>query len=110
MVFSPLSYFFSVVLFVIFTGHTSFATKSRLVIGGLAGIKVDGQGWSSKGVVPAVELALERVNKHSDILKDYHLGIEWKDSKVCQNIEMNYIIAVFHKRQACVLMVNDLFS
>jgi gamma-aminobutyric acid type B receptor len=53
------------------------------VIGGLAGINIEEEAWSSAGVIPAVELALERVNNHSDILKDYYLDIEWKDSRVC---------------------------
>ena len=81
---SRLTIFFQVVLpFVLFNSHRSLATKSRLVIGGLAGIDIHQEGWSSAGVIPAIELALERVNNHSDILKDYHLDIEWKDSRVC---------------------------
>lgn len=75
--------FFRVVLFILFTSHVSLAAKSRLVIGGLVGINIEEEAWSSAGVIPAVELALERVNNHSDILKDYYLDIEWKDSRVC---------------------------
>lgn len=86
MVSSPLLYFISALLFALFTEHTSCAAKTKLVIGGLAGLNVQGNGWCSAGIVPAVELALERVNNHSDILKDYHLDIEWKDAKVRQNV------------------------
>ena len=68
--------------------HTCAAMKCRLVIGGLAGIDIYEEGWSSAGVIPAIELALERVNNHSDILKDYHLDIEWKDSRVCNSNEV----------------------
>ena len=74
--------------------------KCRLVIGGLAGIDIYEEGWSSAGVIPAIELALERVNNHSDILKDYHLDIEWKDSRVCNSNEVPWIMM----RIMCILM------
>lgn len=83
MTFSTISpYSTLTVLVVLWWSQVSLATKYRLVIGGLAGIDIQNEGWSSAGVIPAVELALERVNNHSDILKDYYLDIEWKDSKV----------------------------
>ena len=101
MVSSPLLYFISVPLFAFFTEHTSWAAKSRLVIGGLAGLNVQGNGWCSAGIVPAVELALERVNNHSDILKDYHLDIEWKDAKVCQNVVFVYLLGNIYECGFC---------
>ena len=75
------SFFQVAFLFILFDRRMCLATKSRLVIGGLAGIDIDQEGWSSAGVIPAIELALERVNNHSNILKDYYLDIEWKDSR-----------------------------
>ena len=81
------SIFQGVFLLILFDRHTCLATKSRLVIGGLVGIDIDQEGWSSAGVMPAIELALERVNNYSNILKDYYLDIEWKDSGVKYNFE-----------------------
>lgn len=77
---------FGVPLFILLTYHTSLAAKSRLLIGGMAGIHIHEEGWSSAGVIPAIELALERVNNHSDILNEYYLEIDWKDSRVRKQV------------------------
>ena len=76
----------TLLLFITSMWCVTYGRKTRLVIGGLAGINIQTAGWSSSGVIPAIELALERVNKFSDILKEYYLVVDWRDSQVtCLN-------------------------
>ena len=54
----------------------------NLYIGTFYGINVSSKGWSSKGVMPAVQMALEHVNGDQSILAGYSLHEDWRDSKV----------------------------
>ena len=69
-------------------GHLSFATSSTsnetkpLFIGGFYGVNVSSKGWSSEGVIPAVQMALDHVNSDPSILSGYTLHQHWRDSKV----------------------------
>ncbi|XP_022781204.1 gamma-aminobutyric acid type B receptor subunit 2-like isoform X3 [Stylophora pistillata] len=53
----------------------------NLYIGTFYGINVSSKGWSSKGVMPAVQMALEHVNGDQSILAGYSLHEDWRDSK-----------------------------
>ena len=39
-------------------------------------------GWSSAGIVPAIEMAIKDVNERADILPGYQLILDMKDSTV----------------------------
>lgn len=56
--------------------------KEKLYIGTFYGINVSSKGWSSKGVMPAVQMALDHVNRDRSILPGYMLYEDWRDSKV----------------------------
>jgi gamma-aminobutyric acid type B receptor len=56
--------------------------KKDLYVGGLISIDVSKGGWSSAGVLPAVQIALEDINNSTEILKDYELKMIPKDTKV----------------------------
>ena len=53
-----------------------------LYIGTFYAVSVSSKGWSSKGVMPAVQMALDHVNKNQSILPGYTLQEDWRDSKV----------------------------
>ncbi|RMX37700.1 hypothetical protein pdam_00004335 [Pocillopora damicornis] len=53
----------------------------NLYIGTFYGVNVSSKGWSSKGVMPAVRMALDHVNRDRSILAGYILQEEWRDSK-----------------------------
>ena len=53
-----------------------------LYIGTFYAVSVSSKGWSSKGVMPAVQMALDHVNNNQSILPGYTLHEDWRDSKV----------------------------
>lgn len=40
------------------------------------------QSVTGRGVMPSVKLALDHVNEHSDILRNYRLHMWWNDTEV----------------------------
>ncbi|XP_077986164.1 gamma-aminobutyric acid type B receptor subunit 2-like [Glandiceps talaboti] len=54
--------------------------KIPLTLIGLMSFEVE-DGWSGGGVVPAVEMAVEDVNRNLDILSGYELRISWDDDQ-----------------------------
>ena len=56
--------------------------KEKLYIGTFYGVNISSIGWSSEGVMPAVQMALDHVNKDQSILPEYTLYEDWRDSKV----------------------------
>lgn len=52
----------------------------NLTIGGI--FPMSGSWAGGQGCLPAVEMALEDVNNNSEILADFYLNMEAKDSKV----------------------------
>ncbi len=57
-----------------------------LHIAGLFPVTADSvEGEIGQGVMPAVELALQHVNAHPDILPGYDLNIIWDDTQVKYN-------------------------
>ena len=58
------------------------AAKKELWIGAFFTVDISDGGWSSAGVLPAVEMALEDVNNSTEILRDYTLKMDWRDTKV----------------------------
>ena len=68
-----------------FAAKTEKSTsKMNLHIGGLFGVNVAKGSWSTAGVIPALEMALDHVNGDPSILVDYQLKYVWNDSKVCR--------------------------
>ena len=59
-------------------------SKETLFIGGLFGLDTILGGWNSAGIIPAVQMAIDHINNSSQYLRDYHLELLIKDSKVCQ--------------------------
>lgn len=58
-----------------------FCLKSKnLTIGGI--FPMSGSWAGGQGCLPAVEMALEDVNRNMEILPDFHLNMDPKDSKV----------------------------
>lgn len=53
-----------------------------LYIGTFYDVNVSSKGWSSKGVMPAVQMALDHVNQNQSILPGYTLHEDSRDSKV----------------------------
>lgn len=57
--------------------------KATIHIAGLFPLSHDQpEGAIGRGVLPAVQLALDHVNNNTDILKGYQLEMEWNDTKV----------------------------
>ncbi|KAK3707209.1 hypothetical protein QZH41_019563, partial [Actinostola sp. cb2023] len=65
--------------------------RVTLQIGGLFGIDTSQGGWNSGGIVPAVQMAFEDINNTTDILKDYTLELEIKDSKPMKFVKISGI-------------------
>lgn len=66
--------------------HRYVHQRKEIVIAGLFPTSEDiPEGRIGRGVRPAVELALDRVNNDSRILKDYVLKLTWNDTKVWRN-------------------------
>ncbi|XP_070533391.1 gamma-aminobutyric acid type B receptor subunit 1-like isoform X1 [Ptychodera flava] len=60
--------------------HTHAENKTKLTLAGVISLNTT-SGWSSGGIIPAVELALDDVNNRSDVLQDYELTLDWEDDK-----------------------------
>ena len=60
--------------------------KEKLYIGTFYGVNVSSKGWSSQGVMPAVQMALDHVNRDPSILPGYELYEDSRDSKVTMEI------------------------
>lgn len=57
--------------------------RIALHIGGTFPMESDGGGWAGgQACLPAVQMALEDVNKRADILEGYELVLHYHDSKV----------------------------
>ena len=56
--------------------------KEKLYVGTFYVVNISSKGWSSKGVMPAVQMALDHVNRDQSILPGYTLHEDWRDSKV----------------------------
>ncbi len=57
--------------------------RVALHIGGVFPMESDGGGWAGgRACLPAVQMALEDVNKRVDILNNYELVLHYHDSKV----------------------------
>lgn len=63
------------------------AANVNLYIGTFIENKTNG-GYNNAGTLPAVQMAVEHVNKRADILQGYTLKIDVKDSKVWRNIDL----------------------
>ena len=57
-----------------------------LNVGAYFEINTTNRGWNSAGVWPAVQLAVDHVNKRDDLLPGYNLKLNVKDSRVCSKI------------------------
>ena len=68
-------------LSILLMGKWAHSLKN-LYIGTFYGVNVSSKGWSSKGVMPVVRMALDHVNRDRSILAGYILQEEWRDSKV----------------------------
>ena len=67
-----------------------------LHIAGLFPVTADSvEGEIGQGVMPAVELALQHVNAHPDILPGYNLNIIWNDTQVKYNYIHLYLKMTF---------------
>ena len=66
--------------------YRSCQSKETLYIGGLFGLDTARGGWSSAGIIPAVQMAIDDINNSSKCLKDYHLELLIKDSQVRMNL------------------------
>ena len=77
------------------TDHGNSSTKIDLYIGGLFGVNVKNGSWSTAGVIPALEMALEHVNSDPGILVDYQLKYVWNDSRVCSQCRSRVIKLFF---------------
>ena len=66
--------------------YRSCQSKETLYIGGLFGLDTTRGGWSSAGIIPAVQMAIDHINNSSEYLKDYHLELLIKDSQVRMNL------------------------
>ena len=72
-------------LVVLLTGHgicldTNVTYKTPLYIGGLVPM---GARWRTfHGVQVGAQLAVEDINSRDDVLPDYELIVEWRDSRV----------------------------
>ena len=77
------------------TDHGNSMTKIDLYIGGLFGVNVKNGSWSTAGVIPALEMALEHVNSDPGILVNYQLKYVWNDSRVCSQCRSRVIKLFF---------------
>lgn len=69
-------------------GAVQNQNKNEIWIGAFLTVDVSGGGWSSEGVLPAIEMAIEDVNNDSAVLANYTLNMKWRDTKVCLNLDI----------------------
>lgn len=72
----------SLVSFLIISNLINCESKKEIWIGAFLTIDVSGGGWSSEGVLPAIEMGVEDVNNDSTVLANYKLKLKWRDTKV----------------------------
>lgn len=48
------------------------------------------EGHIGRGVMPAVKLAVEHINEHPTILRDYRLHMWWNDTEVSETIRIRH--------------------
>lgn len=65
---------------VLFVNLCCSLCKQAIYIGGFFPMQ-DGL-WDASGILPAAEMAVEDINNHPNILKDYELRMVWNNSKV----------------------------
>lgn len=63
-------------------GDASSAERKPIHVMGFASINIEADGWSSAGCIPAIEMALHDLNARPDILADYELRVDMKDTRV----------------------------
>ena len=89
------------------TDHGNSMTKIDLYIGGLFGVNVKNGSWSTAGVIPALEMALEHVNSDPAILVNYQLKYVWNDSRVCSQCRSRVIkLFIFFLKSKQIISVS----
>ena len=97
------------------TDHGNSMTKIDLYIGGLFGVNVKNGGWSTAGVIQALEMALEHVNSDPGILVNYQLKYVWNDSRVCSQcrsrvIKLFFFFPVSKSKQIISVSINASYN
>ena len=97
------------------TDHGNSTTKIDLYIGGLFGVNVKNGSWSTAGVIPALEMALEHVNSDPGILVNYQLKYVWNDSRVCSQcrsrvIKLFFFFPVLKSKQIISVSINASYN
>ena len=76
----------------LFAANLASCTSEREIwIGAFLTVDVSAGGWSSEGILPAIQMAIEDVNNDSTILAEYDLRMEWRDTKVSSPLIIIYI-------------------
>ena len=71
------------------------ANRTALYLMGLVTVEIGSAGWSSAGVVPALQMAMRDVNARQDLLPGYELRLHMKDTKVSHtNMTESFFISL----------------
>ncbi|XP_077991826.1 gamma-aminobutyric acid type B receptor subunit 2-like isoform X1 [Glandiceps talaboti] len=79
------------IIFAFYITSTTGNTKTKLTLLGFVPVE-NTSAWSSGGIIPAIEMALDDVNNRSDILSDYELTWQWVDDK-CDPGYASYLLS-----------------
>ncbi|XP_077991529.1 gamma-aminobutyric acid type B receptor subunit 1-like [Glandiceps talaboti] len=79
------------IIFAFYITSTNGNTKTKLTLLGFVPVE-NTSAWSSGGIIPAIEMALDDVNNSSEILSDYELTWQWVDDK-CNPGYASYLLS-----------------
>ena len=69
------------------------SSKKTIYIGGLFGLDTSRGGWNSAVIIPAVQMAFEKINNSSKVLKDFHLELLIKGNSSILMMQVTEILA-----------------
>ncbi|XP_077991830.1 gamma-aminobutyric acid type B receptor subunit 2-like [Glandiceps talaboti] len=87
----PFTVLFCLVILTFYKTDANGNNKTKLAVLGFVPVNIT-SGWSSGGIIPAIEMALDDVNNRSDLLSDYELTCQLVDDK-CDPGYASYLLS-----------------
>ncbi|XP_070551242.1 gamma-aminobutyric acid type B receptor subunit 2-like isoform X2 [Ptychodera flava] len=78
------------------------SSKTNITIGALFPM---GGTWDAPGILPGVEMALEHINANDDILPDYTLQMEWKNSECDAGVGMKSFFELLYEEPVKIMLL-----
>ncbi|XP_077989914.1 gamma-aminobutyric acid type B receptor subunit 2-like [Glandiceps talaboti] len=88
-------------------GHVQGNAKTNLTLLGFVPVQIASGGWSTGGMIPAIDMALDDVNNNSDILTNYELSWRWVDDQ-CNPGYATYLLSeLVHKKPQTLAILDS---